>query len=237
MATTTATPTATPTAAEAAPIRITPANIGRAIFRIVGTAPLMTAKFSSRIKANLIKEREEGKRPGARPVREKADYQQAGMEAAYRDADGWYGVHAAAFRAAMISACRLVGLKMTIAKLSIFVDADGYDAEEGTPLTRITVGDPEIRVMPVRNQTGVMDLRARPVWRPGWEMQVRINWDRDQYNLTEITNLLGRVGQQVGIGEGRPDSRESAGLGYGLFLVVEVSELERAEPTVTRAAD
>jgi hypothetical protein len=34
-----------------------------------------------------------------------------------------------------------------------------------------------------------------------------------------VTNLMQRVGLQVGIGEGRPDSRESAGLGWGTFAI------------------
>ena len=34
---------------------------------------------------------------------------------------------------------------------------------------------------------------------------------------TDVTNLMQRVGMQVGIGEGRPDSRDSAGLGWGTF--------------------
>jgi len=39
--------------------------------------------------------------------------------------------------------------------------------------------------------------------------------------LTEedVVNLIARVGMQVGIGEGRPDSKASAGLGFGLFEI------------------
>ena len=36
----------------------------------------------------------------------------------------------------------------------------------------------------------------------------------------DVVNLIARVGIQVGIGEGRPDSKMSAGLGYGLFELV-----------------
>jgi len=32
-----------------------------------------------------------------------------------------------------------------------------------------------------------------------------------------VTNLLSRVGMQVGIGEGRPFSKNSAGMGWGTF--------------------
>ena len=35
----------------------------------------------------------------------------------------------------------------------------------------------------------------------------------------DIVNLISRVGMQVGIGEGRPDSKQSAGLGFGLFEI------------------
>jgi hypothetical protein len=37
---------------------------------------------------------------------------------------------------------------------------------------------------------------------------------------TDVVNLISRVGLQVGIGEGRPDSKQSAGLGYGLFEIL-----------------
>jgi hypothetical protein len=37
-------------------------------------------------------------------------------------------------------------------------------------------------------------------------------------------NLLARVGMQVGIGEGRPDSRESAGIGFGLFRIADAAD-------------
>ena len=131
--------------------------------------------------------------------------------------EGWCGIPAAAFRAAMISACRLVGFKMTLAKMSLFVQADGYDKIDGQPLIKI-VGKPVRCDMPVRNATGVMDIRARPVWHE-WSAEVKISYDSEQFKLEDVSNLLARVGMQVGIGEGRPDSRMSAGIGYGLFTV------------------
>ena len=203
-------------------VRISAPNTGRAVFHVEGTEPLMTAKFSSRIKRQLIAEREAGAKPATRgkKTHDPADYAARGLEGAYRSAEGWYGIHAAAIRNAAISACRLVGFKMTLARLSIFVEADGYDVEEGTPLIRLDAPEPEISIMAVRNATGVMDLRARPIWRPGWRMAITMRWDQDQFGLSDITNLLARVGLQVGIGEARPDSRESAGLGYGLFRLI-----------------
>ena len=50
-----------------------------------------------------------------------------------------------------------------------------------------------------------------------------------------------RAGLQVGVGEGRPDSRRSAGLGYGQFDVDDYEELPppkstRLKPAKRRAA-
>jgi hypothetical protein len=52
-----------------------------------------------------------------------------------------------------------------------------------------------------------------------WKARVRVRWDQDQFTLEDVANLLTRVGMQVGIGEGRPDSKNSAGMGWGLFAV------------------
>jgi hypothetical protein len=55
------------------------------------------------------------------------------------------------------------------------------------------------------------------MWREGWEAKLRIRYDADQFSLSDVSNLLARAGMQVGVGEGRPDSKDSAGLGWGLF--------------------
>jgi len=108
---------------------------------------------------------------------------------------------------------------MTHAKLSVFIEADGFDVDDGTPLVKITKGQPIYHEAAVRNDSGVCDIRARPMWREGWEAKVRIRYDADQFSLIDVSNLLGRAGMQVGLGEGRPDSKNSAGMGWGLFIL------------------
>ncbi len=201
-------------------IVISAPNMQRARFTLRGVAPLMTARFSN--KAEIMKGHAEEKTTAKRRVRTPKVWDDEWRKAAYIDPAGWYGVNAAAFRNASISACRLVGFKMTIAKLSIFTEADGFDRVDFVPLVRVTKGDPEPSFEHVRNATGVIDIRARPIWVPGWEMQPIMRWDANQFGLQDISNLIARVGMQVGIGEGRPDSRDSAGLGYGLFEIVAV---------------
>lgn len=201
-------------------------NMQTALFVIVGTAPLMTARFSK--KAELMAKMAEGKSAGSKRNREARDYDREAEEAAYKAPSGEYGVNASSFRNAMISACRLVGFKMTLAKLSVFVEADGFDHRDHTPLVFIEGPKWEVSTMHTRNATGVVDVRSRPMWAPGWKAKLRIRFDADQFTVADVANLLARVGLQGGIGEGRPDSKSSAGLGYGLFRLEGEAEAEAA---------
>ena len=52
-----------------------------------------------------------------------------------------------------------------------------------------------------------------------WGARLNIQYDAGMLSDADIVNLISRVGVQVGIGEGRPDSKQSAGLGFGLFEI------------------
>lgn len=197
-------------------ITISPPNMAELHTTIIGTAPLMIARFSAKNMAAMLEKHQAGSQANKRKAKAARDLDADFNGARHISAEGWDGIHAGAFRAAMISACRLVGFKMTLAKLSLFVHADGYDRVDQTPLVQIHGADPVRSEMPVRNQTGVMDIRIRPVWRE-WRVNLRLRYDADQFQAADVMNLLSRVGLQVGIGEGRPDSRDSAGIGFGLF--------------------
>lgn len=188
-------------------------------FRVVGLSPYMQLRFSQKAMTKMQVQQEAGQQARSKRTREARDFDDDYLQAMHRFADGRYGIPAASFRNAMISACRLVGFKMTIAKLALFVIQDGVDMVDATPLVEL-YGEPEKTIMPVRNATGVADLRVRPMWRE-WHVNLRVRWDSAQLSMQDVSNLLYRAGRQVGIGEGRPDSRESAGLGYGLFDIAE----------------
>lgn len=186
-------------------------------FSIKGTAPYVQARFSAKAMQAMAAKMLAGQQAKKGAKRDARDFDDDFRQAQHISTEGWRGIPAGAFRQAMISACRLVGFKMTLAKLSVFVEADGFDKVDGVPLIRIE-GEPERIDMAVRNATGVADIRVRPIWRQ-WSAKLRVRYDEDQFSLDDITNLVMRVGMQVGIGEGRPDSRESAGLGWGTFAV------------------
>jgi hypothetical protein len=199
-------------------VTIKPPNIARAVFKIIGTAPLVVHRFSAKTKLQMKEKMEAGKAASSRKNREAKSTDDTYNEARYKSKDGWDGFHAGAVRNALISACRLVGFKMTLAKLSLFVEADGRDAAEPQiPLIRI-YGDPVKQEDMARVETGQPYVTVRAAYHE-WSAKVRIKWDADQFTLDDVTNLLARVGLQVGLCEGRNDSPNSAGMGWGSFEI------------------
>lgn len=195
-------------------------NFQTAEFHIIGTAPLVVHRFSAKTKNEMKQKMETGKASSSKKDRSAKSTDDTYQEARYISKDGWDGFNASAIRNAMISACRLVNFKMTLAKLSVFVEADGWDkTEPQIPLIRI-IGKPTKQEDMARVQTGQPYVTVRAAYH-NWEAKVRLRWDADQFTLADVANLLSRVGQQVGICEGRPDSKNSAGMGWGLFVLKE----------------
>lgn len=205
---------------------IQPANIFRATIRIKGTAPYVQNKFSAKAKAKMMADMSTPKnQKKSKSDREPRDYDRDFDQCQHKTVAGWRGIPCPAFRAAMIDACRTAGLVMTRAKMSVFVLPDGFDAEDGTPLVRL-LGDTEPERMEslVRNDNGGADVRIRAMWRE-WEADVSVEFDSDMITPESVVNLLDRAGRQVGIGEGRPFSKNSVGQGWGTFSVVTEKEV------------
>ena len=196
-------------------VTITAPKIHTAEFKIIGTAPYIQLRFSEKAMNAMREKMELGSQAAKKKARDARNFDEDFKQAQHVSDEGWPGIPASAFRNAMISACRLVGFKMTLAKLSVFVLPDGFDKVDGVPLIKIK-GKPEPHIMHARNATGVCDLRVRAKYWP-WSAVVRVQYDADQFSATDAANLMNRVGTQVGIGEGRPDSKMSAGMGWGTF--------------------
>lgn len=208
---------------KATSVQIKAPNFEQAIFEIVGTAPLVIHRFSAKTKNQMLQKAEAGKTAASKKVRVAQDSDEKFNESRYVSKEGWDGFHAGAIRAAMISACRLVGFKMTLAKMSVFVIADGYDKDEPQiPLIRI-YGKPVRQDDMARVETGQPYVTIRAAYHD-WKAKIRVRWDADQFTLQDVSNLLARVGQQVGLCEGRPDSKNSAGMGWGTFALAGTSQ-------------
>lgn len=194
-------------------------NFQTAQFKVIGLTPLVIHKFSEKAKLQIVQTQSEGSKAKGKKVREPKDFEQVYQNARHISTEGWDGLPAAALRSAMISACRATEFVMTRAKMAIlYIEADGEDAtEKGTGLVRI-YGTPEKDVRPAPNDNGSMDMRARPMFKE-WSALVRVRFDADMLSIESIANLLSRAGQQVGVGEGRPFSKNSNGCGWGTFIV------------------
>lgn len=200
-------------------VTITAPNFQTAVFKIIGTAPLVIHRFSQKAKREMQQKIEMGSvAKSKKKIHQPRDLDDIFNESRYVNEKGWDGFHAGSIRCATISACRLVGAKMTLAKLSFFVIADGWDRHEPQiPLVRI-YGKAVRQEDMARVETGQVYVTVRAAYHD-WHAFVTMRWDADQFTLGDVTNLMARVGGQVGIGEGRPDSKNSAGMGWGTFRI------------------
>lgn len=204
-------------------VTITPPNFQSLELVIEGTAPLVMQRFAA--KAEMMAKMAEGGAAKNKKNRPARDFAKDAENATHYSDDGWIGFPASAFRASAIRACSLVAFKMTMAKMSIFVNGDGIDREDGTPLVRI-YGKHTPFTMYVRNATGVIDIRSRPMFKQ-WAAKLKIEFDADQFGAADVINLFSRCGRQAGIGAGRPNSTNSCGLGWGTYRVVASEEVAK----------
>lgn len=107
---------------------------------------------------------------------------------------------------------------MTKARMCVFILPDGFE-KDGTPLVKITKGKPERFDSYVRNDGGGPDIRPRAKWDVGWELKLRVRFDSEIFSKDTIINLIARAGISVGVGAGRPFSKDSNGMGWGTFEI------------------
>lgn len=207
-------------------IKIPAVNFGYLAFDIEGITPLVMHKFSQKAQAQIKAKHEKGSTAGAGTKRAKRDFEADCKAATHFSTDGWIGIPCSAFRNAAVSACRTTGFAMTRAKLAVFCEPDGYE-DDGTPLVKITKGKPKTNIAPARNDKGGIDLRSRPMWAPGWQARVEFRFDLDMFEAQDVANLMQRIGLQVGILEGRPDSKKGAGCGWGTFKIINKKEVTK----------
>lgn len=183
---------------------------------VVGTAPLVVHAWSEKA-VTMMRDRQQKKGPAPKTAKDpEADFQAS----KYISQEGWEGVPAAGFKAAMVNVCRLFGksgLPMTVAKRTLFVAPEGYSTR-GVGLTRI-YGDCSMREDMVRLQTGVADIRYRAAYAPGWKANVLLRFNAALVSLDTLITLLEYAGMHDGICEWRPGSPESVTGSWGTFQV------------------
>ena len=208
-------------------IHIAPPNMKTGEVWIKGTAPLVIHKFSHKAKMQIKAKQEAGSTATKNRKKDSKDFTECFNESRHISMDGWDGIPASAFRNACISACRLVGFKMTYAKMSLFICEDGWDKDEGTPLVKIISPEPPRMLesmVRIGGITKTVDISVRPQWLE-WGARLRFRYDADQFTARDVVNLIARAGMQCGICEGRPDSSNSTGMGWGTFDITTKDEV------------
>ncbi len=203
-------------------VEVSPPEFREVELTIVGTAPLVQLRFSQKAKNDMLAQmldpgsKKRGKDADRKPKDLEGDFQAA----YYHSEEGRHGIPAMAIKNALLEAATLVGITKTAVKKTVFVQPDGVDAVDGTPLVWIEGDGPHPVIHHVRNANGVADLRVRAMWK-SWRARVRVSYDASVIRLQDVVNLLLRAGMQVGIGEGRPASKNSAGMGWGTFTIAQ----------------
>lgn len=199
-------------------VTITPPKFQRTSVAIKGTAPFLSNAMSSAARAKMREGQEMGTaNRGMKRKRDPKDFNAQFKGSLHVSRDGWYGIPCSAFRGAMIEACKTVGFPMTRAKLFLFIEPDGWDADTGEGLVRIE-GTPVQDERIGKLATGVADILTRARF-DEWSAVVQIKWDSESLQAVDVVNLLARAGIHVGVGAGRPGSSNSAGIGMGTFEI------------------
>jgi|TARA_X000001388_G_scaffold35986_2_gene25454 hypothetical protein len=204
-------------------------GFGSCQFSLTGSSPLVQNRFKGVTEKELIQQQ-------SSVTKIKGQHKPRDFDAEWKDAMYYierneqdiyksrFGLHAAGLRNALIRACSIVGIEMTKARMSLFVVQDGIDELKGEPLIEV-FGKPEQHIMRSVISMGTTTLSCRAMFKE-WEIRPTLKWDADQFDLQSVTNLLVRVGIQVGLGEGRNSSKKSSGLGWGCFDVTEIGGVD-----------
>lgn len=201
------------------PVTITEPRFERAVIKLKSTAPYVQNRFSSRVQKGIQDTMQEGSaKKKVRKAKPPKDFEAAFRDSLHISTEGWYGIPATAFRAAMVDATRLTEQDMIRAKMAIKVIGNGLDKENFEPLVKMKCKPPRMHVERVRIGINSMDLASRGMF-DEWSADVEVEWDADIFTASDIVNLMARAGWQVGVGAGRPLSRSSVGRGWGTWSV------------------
>lgn len=127
----------------------------------------------------------------------------------YVSTEGWEGMHAAAFKAAIIEALPVAGIPketfpQTLGRVTFFVVEDGRSSTFGEPLVRIQgKSEPFKNICSLGNGTPYPNCRA--VFQQ-WSAKLRVRYNAIVIARQMVLNLIAFAGYYVGVGEHRPSS-------------------------------
>lgn len=167
---------------------------------IVGTAPLICHRFSTKAKEMMLTPKS-GRVTSAK--RAPRDPEQLFKDSLYPvlGKRNTYGFPASGFKKAAVSACRqLDGINMTFVRGAFFVLGDLVEID----------GKPTMREDIVRLNGKVADVRYRAEFKT-WKAQLLIRYNKGSISKAQIINLVNLAGFSVGVGEWRPERNGAMG--------------------------
>ena len=186
-------------------------NIQRFNLTLVGTAPLISHKFSEKAIGKI--EDKQQKKATKRVGREVRNPESDFKESLYILEDGRYGFPLSAFKNAAVDACTFVDTQKKTKARGAFHLID----QNGSGLTVIE-GTPHMRKDMVRVGMGSADVRYRGEFPIGWKTTLSIQYNANAMSVDEIVQLFNTAGFGVGVGDWRPQKDGS----YGMFKVESV---------------
>ena len=187
-------------------VLLKPVDRRRLAVVIRGITPLIQHCWTEKAKRQM-REKKAGRKTKNREACDPAAEFQA---AAYRTADGDYGVPVGALAKAIVTAAHKdIGIEKTLVRKSMFIICD-----DPNRVLKMECTEPEMREDPVRVGGRSSDLRYRPEFKK-WAVPLEIEYNAEMLRPEDIITLINLAGFGVGIGEWRPEKDGE----YGRFEV------------------
>jgi hypothetical protein len=189
-----------------------------------GIAPLVIRAWDQKTIQIL-----EGKATGEKTrQRENVDPEAVFNGARYISIEGWDGIPASAFKAAIVDAVGCLDIprndfSMTLGKKSFFVQADGVCKLSGRDLVRIVGTEPTMFKLMQPTSGGGPYMSYRPMYKK-WGCRLHVQYNATRIDAQGVLNLIANAGYWVGVGEHRPSSKESKTGTFGRFEIVPTKE-------------
>jgi hypothetical protein len=186
-------------------IQINRVGTRTALIPIVGTSPLIVHKFSEKAKKQMLDSMQ-----GRKTAKTAKDPQAEFTAAAYRLADGGYGMPAVAFKSATVGAARFYDKSVSMTGLRQMLFFKGQPGEDGQQMVKIISDDPVMREDVVRVGQGGTDLRYRPQFN-NWRAILSVTYVESMLTADSVLSLIDAGGMGVGVGEWRPEKKGDFG--------------------------
>jgi len=213
------------------PIQLPALNIGTVRIRLESLSPLIVLRFSEKAQNMMLNKQTGEASAGKEPKNPLELFRQA----AYRDGDGFL-FPAVCFKAACVSCANDIEEKQTEMRRAFHVHGDvggEFVRIIAPPITSpVTEWDEKyadelkwehahgcsMRMDPVRNASGVADLRFRAFF-PTWAMNLSIDYNQNIISLEQLLMLFTVAGFGNGVGEWRVGAKQSKTGTYGRWKI------------------